>query len=243
MRQAKDLGDDLLAAAGGAQVTETWLTYGLQSAIETENLDVAVRYSRPLVEFYPTARNVGNAVRVAVQLGGFEDGPIVADAQRLLFAANAMTERRDFTSYLASIDSRLMANEALRVLERGATSGELPSSDAYYVAEAEVANERAAAERRAGPGMLTDAQRAATGLEAYEAGELFLSLGDYAQAEAMYQLALEKGSTDRDRDLTRLGITQFHQGKLAEASASFGQVAGPRAPIAQLWQAFVASQD
>ena len=236
-------GDELLAAANGAQVPEVWLTYGLQAAIDTENLEVALRYSKPLIEYYPTARNIGNAVRVAVQLSALEDGPIVADAQRLLFAANALTERRDFTSYLASIDSRLMANEALRVLERGVSTGGLPASDSYYIAEAEVANERAASERRDAPGMLADARAAATGLEAYEAGEIYLSLGDYAQAEELYALALEKGPRDRDRELTRLGIAQFYQGKLAEASASFGQVTGPRAPIAQLWQAFIASQD
>ena len=39
-----------------------------------------------------------------------------------------------------------------------------------------------------------------------------------------------------------MGIVQAMQGKKAEAQASFAQVEGDRAPVAQLWAAYVASQ-
>ncbi|MBC7158750.1 MAG: hypothetical protein H5U21_01715, partial [Porphyrobacter sp.] len=51
----------------------------------------------------------------------------------------------------------------------------------------------------------------------------------------MFALALEKGGVDRDRNLTRLGIAQAKQGKMAEAKASFEQVSGVRAPVARMW--------
>ncbi len=235
-------GELVSAAPAGTAVPESWLTYGLQGAIDSEDLASAMQFSAPLVRHYPTQRNVRNAIRVATSLGNLDTGPVLADAQRLMFFANAMTERTDYVAYIASIDSRLMANETLRVLEQGKTSGKLPESDNYYAAEFQVANERAASERRDAPGMLSEARNAATGLEAYEAGEIYLSLGDYAQAETLYAMALEKGSTDRNRDLTRLGIAQAMQGKKAEAQASFAQVEGDRAAIAQLWAAYVASQ-
>lgn len=235
--------NEFVTAAGAtAQVPELWLSYGLQGAIETENAEAALRFSQPLVRYYPTARNIRNAVRVVTSLGGVDNGPVLADAQRLLFAADALGDRRDFVSYIASIDSRLMANETLRVLERGRSSGLLPQTDDYYAAEFAVANERAPAERRDGPAMLADARSSTSGLEAYEAGELYMSLGEYAQAETLYAMALEKGSTDRNRDLTRLGIAQFHQGKTAEAQATFAQVQGDRAAVAALWSAFIASR-
>jgi tetratricopeptide (TPR) repeat protein len=235
-------GEFVTAAGAATQVPELWLSYGLQGAIETENAEAALRFSEPLVRYYPTARNIRNAVRVVTSLGNVDNGPVLADAQRLLFAADALGDRRDFVAYIASIDSRLMANETLRVLERGVSSGLLPQGDDYYAAEFAVASERAPSERRDAPGMLADARSSATGLEAYEAGELYLSLGDYAQAETLYAMALEKGSTDRNRDLTRLGIAQFQQGKTAEAQATFAQVQGDRAAVAALWSAFVASR-
>ncbi|MEO5707387.1 MAG: hypothetical protein ABIT10_07685 [Alteraurantiacibacter sp.] len=234
--------DEFVTAAGDTQVPELWLTYGLQGAIDTENAEAALRFSQPLVRYYPTTRNVRNAVRVITNLGNVDNGPVLADAQRLLFAANAMTDRRDYADYIASIDSRLMANETLRVLDRAKTSGVLPQSDEYYAAEFAVANERAPSERRDAPGLLADARSSASGREAYEAGEIYLSLGEYAQAEALYAMALEKGSTDRNRDLTRLGIAQFNQGKKAEAQATFAQVEGDRAALAALWVAYIASQ-
>lgn len=235
--------DQLLTTAGaGAAVPELWLTYGLQGAIETQNAEGAARFSVPLVQQYPTPRNVRNAVRVALTQGGVRNGPVMADAMRLLYEANAMTTEADVVAYISSIDARLMANEVLRVLERSSSTNVIPTSDAFHTQNFAVATERAPTERRDAPGLLADARRAATGLEAYEAGEIYMSLGDYAQAEELYELALSKGSQDRDRDLMRQAIAEYRGGKKAEASATFAQVGGARARLAALWQAFIASQ-
>ena len=74
------------------------------------------------------------------------------------------------------------------------------------------------------------------------AGDVYLSLGSWAEAEEMYALALQKGGVDRDRTLTRLGIAQAQQGKKAEAKATFAQVGGARVPVARMWSAFVESR-
>jgi len=237
----KTTADEYIAAATGP-VPELWLNYGMQAAIESEDAAAAARYAAPLVQAYPTARNIRNAVRVTLQLGRVGNGAVMADGMRLLYAANAMSEDADVTNYIMSIDSRLMANEALRVLERGASTNLLPTTDDYYVTQNAIATERAPAERRDAPMMLRDARAAAGGLEAYEAGELFLSLGEYAQAEEMYAMAVSKGSPDRNRDLMRQGIAQAMQGKKAEATATFAQVQGDRAALAAIWNAWLASQ-
>lgn len=234
--------EGLLTAANGGSVPELWLTYGLQGAIETQNAEAAARFSVPLVQQYPNPRNVRNAVRVALSQAGVRNGPIMADAMRLLYEANAMTAESDVAAYVGSLDARLMANEVLRVLERSSSTNVIPASDEFHTSNFATATERAGPERSAAPGLLSDAQAAATGLEAYEAGEIFMSLGDYAQAEALYEMALTKGSQDRDRDLMRQAIAEYRGGKKAEASATFAQVGGTRARLAALWQAFIASQ-
>jgi hypothetical protein len=58
----------------------------------------------------------------------------------------------------------------------------------------------------------------------------------------MYKLAIERGGIDRDRALTRLGIAQVHQNKLAEARTTFGQVSGNRTAIARMWTAYIESK-
>ncbi|MXO72227.1 tetratricopeptide repeat protein [Alteraurantiacibacter buctensis] len=234
--------EELVTAANGAAVPELWLTYGLQGAIETQNPQAAATFSVPLVQQYPNPRNVRNAVRVALSQDGVRNGPIMADAMRLLYEANAMTAEADVAAYVGSLDARLMANEVLRVLERSSSTNVIPASDSFHTENFATASERAGPERSAAPGLLREAQSAATGLEAYEAGEIYMSLGDYAQAEALYEMALTKGSTDRDRDLMRQAIAEYRGGKKAEASATLAQVGGARARLAALWQAFIASQ-
>ena len=98
-------------------------------------------------------------------------------------------------------------------------------------------------DRSEAPALAAEARTAAgTGRDALNAGDVFLSLGSYAEAEEMFALGLEKGGADRDRLLTRLGIAQVHQGKYAEARETFGQVAGERTAVARMWTAYIESR-
>ena len=135
-----------------------------------------------------------------------------------------------------------MANEVGRVLEAGVQAGVFATGEEYYGEVKRIVDQRAAEDRRDAPGLATEARGAASGTAAQNAGDVFLSLGSWAEAEEMYALALQKGGVDRDRTLTRLGIAQAQQGKKAEARATFEQVAGARAPVARMWTAYVESR-
>jgi hypothetical protein len=54
----------------------------------------------------------------------------------------------------------------------------------------------------------------------------------------MYQVALEKGPRDRQLTLSRLGMAQVLAGQYAAGKATLTQVAGERAPVAQIWAAY-----
>ena len=77
---------------------------------------------------------------------------------------------------------------------------------------------------------------------AFGAGNAFYSFADYANAEAMFKLAIDKGVPEKDLALTRLGMAQIQQGKFAEGQATLAQVGGARAPVAQMWMAYAASK-
>ena len=74
-----------------------------------------------------------------------------------------------------------------------------------------------------------------TAVTATAAGETFLNYQQPAKDEEFYTIALSKPGVDTQRVLTRLGIAQLDQGKVAEAKATFAKVTGPRQQIAQLW--------
>ena len=71
---------------------------------------------------------------------------------------------------------------------------------------------------------------------------MLYSLDDFAGAEAMYALSVEKGGADTAAALTRLGMAQVRQGNFAGAQAALAQVTGSRAPVAQMWAAYARSQ-
>jgi len=224
--------------AAGRPVPENWLLRGLRMAYEGKLPEQVTDYSVLLVKSSPTERNWLQALQVVNAVNGLEPQAQL-DLLRLMLETNSLTERSEFASYIEAADVRVMSNEVLRVLERGVEKGVFTPSDDYYSEVKRLADERAPVDRQEAPGLAAEANGAANGTTAMGAGDVFLSLADYAQAEAMFQLALEKGGVDRDRALTRLGIAQAHQGKSEAAKSSFGQVSGARAPVAEMWMAYV----
>ena len=88
--------------------------------------------------------------------------------------------------------------------------------------------------------MVAEAESDPTGESAMLAGDVLMSLNDWAGAEAMYAMAAEKGGVDVDTNLAllRTGMMQARQGKGAEAVATLGRVTGPRELPAKFWAAY-----
>jgi len=227
--------------AAGQAVPEAWLTRGLQVAYQNRLTDQATEWSARLVGQSPSKTNWQRALQVVNSMHDLEPQTQL-DLLRLMLVTDALSERAEFVSYIEAADPRIMANEVARVLDAGVQAGVFSTSDEYYGEVRRIVDQRAPEDRRDAPGLATEARGAANGAAAQNAGDVFLSLGSWAEAEQMYALALEKGVPDRDRVLTRLGIAQAQQGKKAEAKASFEQVGGARVPVARMWTAFVESR-
>ena len=235
----KDLIDR--RAAAGQAVPDNWLLRGLQVAYLAKLSDAATEWSALLVAHSPSSENWSKALQVVDQLNAF-DPKVQVDLFRLMAVTNSLTDRVTYSAYVEAIDPRVMATEATRVLDAGLRAGVFSNGDSFYTETKRVADQRVAGERAEADDYASRARQAASGKDAKNAGDLYLGLEAYAQAEEMFKLAIEKGSVDRDEALIRLGIAQVQQGKLAEARASFEQVSGVRAPLAQLWSAYAESR-
>jgi tetratricopeptide (TPR) repeat protein len=235
----KALADKRVAA--GQQIPDSWLTRALQIAYQARLADQAIEWSARLVAQSPNQTNWQRALQVVNSLHEL-DPQSQLDLLRLMLATNAMSERAEFVSYIEAADPRVMSNEVAKVLAAGLQAGVFNTSEEYYGEIKRIVDQRAPEDRRDAPGLATEARSAANGAAAQNAGDVFLSLGSWAEAEEMYAMALQKGVPDRDRALTRLGIAQAQQGKKAEAKATFGQVGGARVPVARMWTAFVESR-
>lgn len=226
--------------AAGQPIDNQWLLRGLKMAYESNDAAAATEWSTLLVTASPSEENWLNAIQVVGAVNNF-DTQTELDLLRLMLATNTLKERRDFVSYIEAADPRIMANEVARVLAAGTQAGIFTESDEYYVDVKRVVDQRAPEDQAESAALAQEASSSTSGNAAQSAGDVFYSLADYAQAEAMYKMAVEKGA-DRERNLTRLGIAQAQQGKNADARATFEQVSGPRAPVAQLWTAYVSSK-
>jgi hypothetical protein len=224
--------------AAGRKPPTTWLLRGLQVAYQAKLAPQATEYSTLLLHNEPSEKHWLAALQVIRALNPLEpQGQL--DLLRLMRATGSLKDRADYVEYVQAADPRRMAGEVLAVLDEGVKAGALTTSDPVYTENKATATTRLAADRKDAPALAADAKGAANGVTAQGAGDAFYSLGDYGQAAAMYQLALDKGAKDRDMVLTRLGIAQVQQGQLEQAKAAFQQVTGARAPVAKMWLTYI----
>ncbi|HYD24270.1 MAG TPA: hypothetical protein VEB68_05705 [Croceibacterium sp.] len=228
-------------AAAGQEVPEVWLRRALQVALDQQMSEEANRLSALLVRHSPTERNWRDAITVIAQVNTLEPKAQL-DLLRLMALTDALSDRRAYERYIEAADPRVNASEVSRVLAAGLSAGVFASGDEYYADVKRIVDERMAEERSDASAYAAEARGAANGRAARNAGEVYLALESFGEAEEMFKLALEKGGIDRDEVLTRLGIAQVRQNKLADARATFEQVSGARAAVARMWSAYVSSR-
>ena len=119
-------------------------------------------------------------------------------------------------------------------------AGALRADDSFVKDIETSARPRLAADNASLGRLSSDATAAPTSRVAVTAGNIYLSHKDWANADAMFTLALSKGVTDEDKPhvLIRLGMAQIGEGKAADAKATLAKVTGTQAGIAELWSIY-----
>jgi tetratricopeptide (TPR) repeat protein len=224
-------------AAAGQPVDNAWLLRGLKIAYDNKLTDKAVEWSALHVKHSPSQTKWLEALQVVNSLA-VDERQAQLDLLRLMLLTDSLTARNEYVAYIEAADPRVMSNEVGRVLASALQKGVFTASDEYYAEVKRIVDQRSSEDRASAPQLAADARKSSQARDAQNAGDVFLSLGSYAEAEEMFKLALEKTGVDRDQALTRLGIAQVQQGKNAEAKATFEQVSGPRTSVARMWGAY-----
>ena len=222
----------------GQEVPEQWIRRAIVISAEARNLEQVGKWSGLLLNTNPAPETWGQVLGMVSSLTTL-DRDSQLDLMRLRSVTGSLKDKADYAAYISAADPRAMSNEVGRVLAAAVQAGALSTSDEYYTDVKAIVDNNAAKDRADAPSLAAEA-RAANGSarDAQNAGDVFLSLQSYAEAEQMYALGLQKPGGDRDLLLTRLGIAQYQQGKRAEAKATFEQVGGQRAAVARLWAAY-----
>jgi len=230
------------ARAAGQTAPEDVYRRGILIAQNEQNLQQMVAVSTDLAEAHPSPQNWTLAMDVLRQASRYPD-PELLDLYRLMQHSNSFGSENDIKEYIELADKSGLPGEVLLVLDGTASNPLRSNGDQYYADFRQLAEDKAAADRRDLPAAKSDAEAAdASAQTAASTADAFLSYGDSATAEALYRSALAKDGGDRDRLMTRLGIALLDQGKVQEAKDMLSQVGGAREPLARLWLIYAGQQ-
>jgi hypothetical protein len=220
----------------GSTPPEALLTRALNLASKDGSGPGLADQASLLVEFYP--QHWHDAIILTMTGYGLQPEETL-DLFRLMSRTNSFKNEIEYFEYVDNLDPRKLSNEVLAALDEGVASGVLSASNSRVAEYRSLANTRASTDRNEAAQIEKEARSAPTGVPARASGDVYLSIDNGAKAEEMYKLALEKGGVDRDRILTRVGISQVEQGKWAEARETFAQIDGRRLPVAKLWLTYI----
>lgn len=193
-----------------------------------------------LLAAYPTPANWQLALDI-VRQAGENDTYLILDSFRLARAANAV-RANEYLPFAASLDQAGLPGETKAVIDAGIAAGALQASNGDVSRLLGVANRRIAEDRAGLSGQIAQARSASRGAPARIVADALFGYARYAEAAEMYRLALSKGGEDANLINTRLGATLALAGQRAEAEAALRAVTGPRAELASLWLAWLASR-
>jgi len=226
----------------GLEVDETWYRRGITVAYSNEIVPQVYDVALAWVADFPSEANWRDAINLARNLNDFGQQEIL-DLFRLSRKVGALSDKQDYLYYVESADARRLPKEVKEVIEQAYAAGAVSTDDIFISDSLQQANDRIETDVADLPDLEQAALAADAGLRTVNAaGNTFLSYGDFAKAETFFQKALTMPDVDRAETLTRLGIAQVGLEKHAEAVETFGQIDGPRMPIATLWKGYAEMQ-
>jgi hypothetical protein len=228
------------AEAAGQKAAESLYQRAWRVPFSANQRPQALEGLRRLVAAYPTPANWQLALDVVREAGG-NDTNLLVDAFRLGRVTNAI-RANEYLPFAASLDQAGLPGETKAVIDAGIAAGGLQASNADVSRMLGVANRRIAEDRAGLASQMTQARSASRGQPARIVADALFGYARYPEAAEMYRLALSKGGEDANLVNTRLGATLALAGQRAEAEAALRAVTGPRAELASLWLAWLASR-
>lgn len=231
------------AKANGTVAAETVFRRRLAIAYDAKLAADIQPAAMALVEAYPNSVNWRDALTI-FRDGNKLDDQASLDVLRLMQTVGALSGERDYAEYAETAVNRGLPGEARMALDDGLAKGMLTPSKPFVKELTAVVNPKLSADKASLPALAKEAAKSPTGKLALSTGDAMYGYSQYAEAAAMYRLALSKGGIDADTAQIRLGMVLAKSGDKAGAEAAFKAVSGPgpRKAIAQYWLIWLAKK-
>jgi hypothetical protein len=221
--------------ANGGKAEESWYRNAVAIADRQKNTALASRLANEALSVYPNQDNFNNLIALS-QPQIIKDQEAHADLLRLLQVTGRIRSSTDYLQLARHHEYNRNWGEAKSVLEAAAKADKTSPAHAALLSKVSA---RIAEDRAALPSAAAKARTDPTGKLALNLATVYAGYNDYATAADLYRVALQKGGVDANLVNTRLGIALALGGQRADAEAAFRKVTGLRAPLANLWLAWL----
>jgi tetratricopeptide (TPR) repeat protein len=211
-------------------------------AIRSGDAGAVAKWMRELVNSNPTADYWHDALMQTYKYADL-DSQEVLDLMRLLRTVGGMKYEQNYSAYATDALIAFFPTEMKAVLDEGFAKGTISKTNATFGGRYNDTVEKLKIDGFSLTVLDQDIASAKTGASSAFAGDIALSLGEFARAKAAYEAALGKGAiVDKEgkdlseRTIMRLGIAKLKLGDVAGAKAEFAKVSAPgRKSVADYW--------
>jgi tetratricopeptide (TPR) repeat protein len=224
------------AAANNIPTQSIWYRIALRQAVQERSTEQVVQISNGLLANHFDDINLVRVLSSYLRTATLDDQTRL-DFLRMMMISGVI-DGASAAEYAQLASRRGYPAESLAVFDAAVASGEIqPSTTVRDEYQADTNSDRSGL-----AGTQTSARSAATGGPALSTADAFASHGEYATAQQLYQVALDKGGVDTGTVYVRRGAAYVATGDMAQARTAFEAVSGSRAYLAQIWLQWLDNQ-
>lgn len=227
---------------GALALPENFFARAANVALRSGDVGQISKWMGELVKSKPSADYWHDALMQTYKYADL-DSQEVLDLMRLLRSVGGMKYEQNYSAYATDALIAFFPTEMKGVLEEGFAKGTISKTNATFGGRYNDVLEKLKIDGFSLTVLDQDIAAAKTGAAAAFAGDIALSVGEYARAKTAYEAALAKGAiVDKEgkdlskRTVMRLGIVKLKMGDIAGAKAEFAKVtSGGRKAVADYW--------
>lgn len=227
---------------GAAVLPENFYARAANVALKSGDVGLISQWMRELVKSKPVPDYWHDALMQTYKYADL-DSQEVLDLMRLLRTVGGMKYEQNYSAYATDALIAFFPTEMKTVLEEGFAKGTISKSNATFGGRYSDVLEKLKIDGFSLTVLDQDIAAAKTAAASAFAGDIALSVGEFARAKGAYETALAKGSiVDKDgkdlseRTVMRLGIAKMKLGDLAGAKDEFAKIKTPgRKAVGDYW--------
>ncbi|AMO71580.1 hypothetical protein AZE99_06650 [Sphingorhabdus sp. M41] len=235
--------DEILNNANASQTKapESWYRLARDRALASGNKGLYSTWAAKWASAYPSGDSWGDAI-AASRWTSQSDSVQNLEVLRFMKATDALKTTRDYKEFAEEAQRKNLFGEVVAVLEEGKKKGIVSSTSPLIAELLEPAKREASSDKASLPSQPSGVRGSGSSSVMMNFADVWLGYKDYGKAVAFYEAGLSKPGADVNRGYVGIGTAHAFAGDLAAAKQAFAKVSGTRAPLATMWQTWIAQQ-